>query len=516
MTALTRAPAAAEERTSAEVDPVVAILGLAFIGGVAVRAIPVVPADFPLNDGGLFATMIEGLARHGLWIPAFIRYNGGSIPFAYPPLALELGAVLHLMGIATTTILQWVPFILSCLTIPAAYLALRAMIGDRMHAAVATLFFALLPRSYEWLISGGGLTRSLGLLLALLALWRLATYTATGRRWVAVQGGLVAGLAATSHPEAAMLITTGALILLARQRDLRRIGWLVVAGLIATIAALPWLVSVIAQHGLLPFLAALGSRGVVYPVVLLNLLSLRFTDEVYFALGSLLGIVGLVHSLLEHRWWPSIWLVLTFLLIPGGSATYAMLPWSVLISIAVLDLIGPKLRASWRRSAIVSAAVLVFILSVWTSQLPSTILRSLSPDVRGAMVAVRSSSGDDAYLVITGSNWARDRVSEWFPFLAGRVSVTAPQGFEFRTTQEWDRLLEIDRQAQACASQGVPCLLRLESTVSFSAVFVPKGPSQDPPDDCCVSLRDDIRNSPAFVVTYDGPGATIAFLKSVN
>ena len=80
MATVTGATVVAKERSWADVDPVVAILGMAAIGGVAVRAIPVVQADFPLNDGGLFATMIEGLARHGLHIPAFTRYNGGTIP----------------------------------------------------------------------------------------------------------------------------------------------------------------------------------------------------------------------------------------------------------------------------------------------------------------------------------------------------------------------------------------------------------------------------------------------------
>ena len=35
---------------------------------------------------------------------------------------------------------------------------------------MATLAFALIPRSYEWLIMGGGITRAPGMLFALLAL----------------------------------------------------------------------------------------------------------------------------------------------------------------------------------------------------------------------------------------------------------------------------------------------------------------------------------------------------------
>ena len=513
MTALTRAPAVAEERSRAQVDPVVAILGLAIIGGVAVRAIPVVPADFPLNDGGLFATMIEGLARHGLLIPAFTRYNGGTIPFAYPPLALELGAVLHLMGIATTTILQWVPFILSCLTIPAAYLALKAMIGDRMHAAVATLFFALLPRSYLWVISGGGITRSLGLLLALLALWRLARYTKSGRRLHAVQGGVLAGLAATSHLEAALLITTGALILLARGRDWRKAGWLLAAGCVAAVVASPWIASVVVNHGLAPFESASSSRWTFYPIATLQLLGLRFTEETYFALGSLLGIVGLVQALLSRTLWPFAWLLLIFIVIPGGAPTYAMLPWSVFVGIAVLDVIGPRLSPARRPIALGSAAAVVFVSSVWTSQAPLTTLRVLSPETRAAMESVSSYGGASRYLLVTGSPWPLDATSEWFPYLTGKVSVATVQAYEFSGAQAWTNRIDMYSQVQACATEGVDCVLQQLDKLHLDAVFIPKGPQGGSTrDDCCAALRTELRQSPRFVMIYDGPGATIGLV----
>ena len=512
MTALTRAPAVEEERSRAQVDPVVAILGLAIIGGVAVRAIPVVPADFPLNDGGLFATMIEGLARNGLLIPAFTRYNGGTIPFAYPPLALELGAVLHLLGIATTTILQWVPFIFSCLTIPAAYLALKAMIGDRMHAAVATLFFALLPRSYLWLISGGGITRSLGLLLALLALWRLAAYASGGRRWVAIQGGLLAGLAAMSHLEAAALVTTGAVVLLTRHRSRTTASWLLLAGLVATMATLPWVLPVVARHGLGPFLAAGGSRGISYPVAILQLLGLRFTGEAYFALGSALGIIGLVLACLRQLWWPLGWLLLIFAVIPGGAPTYALLPWSILISIAVVGFIGPEIQSRWRPLGIATAASILVLTSVWNAQLGQTALDALDPASRAAMDWTRGSKDPNHYLIVTGANWALDSTSEWFPYLTGHVSVATVQGKEFTDTASWASAVSLGGRVQACSTRGLDCLITLRRDVEFDAVYVPKPASGASSADCCVALRNDLRRSSDYRIIYDGPGATVATL----
>ncbi len=514
MATLASEAAVPRETSLGQVDAVTAILALAMLGGVAVRAIPVVPASFPLNDGGLFATMIEGLAHHGLAIPAFTRYNGGTIPFAYPPLALEFGAILHLLGLATTTILQWVPFVFSCLTIPAAYLALREMIGDRMHAAVATLFFALLPRSYLWLISGGGITRSLGLLLAILALWRLAAFTSTQHRSAAVQGGLLAGLAAMSHLEAAVLVTTGAIVLLARQRDWGRVWWLVLAGIVATAIAAPWFVSVIYRHGIEPFEAATLSRGISYPAALLSILSLNFTEEAYFALGSILGIVGLAHALLNRTLWPLGWVLMIFALMPGGGPTYAMLPWSVLISIAVIDAIGPHIRPTRKPVALAAAATVVLLASVWASQLPQNTLHTLSPEVRAAMDIVRRDSSQKTYVVISGVNWAQDATSEWFPYLTSKVSIATAQGSEFSSVDAWKTVIALDSEAQQCADRDASCLVQLSSDAPFKGVFLPKETvGRTVSGDCCMALRTSLRSSPLFAVTYDGPGATIAVLK---
>ena len=60
------------------------LVAAALILGSIVRLIPVLGSDFPINDGGLFAAMIDDLVRHGPSLPRVVDYNGGDIPFAYP------------------------------------------------------------------------------------------------------------------------------------------------------------------------------------------------------------------------------------------------------------------------------------------------------------------------------------------------------------------------------------------------------------------------------------------------
>ena len=64
------------------------------IVGLVVRAVPLVAAGFPLNDGGLFYAMAEDVRRAGFALPMYSSYNGVGIPFVYPPLAFYLAAAL--------------------------------------------------------------------------------------------------------------------------------------------------------------------------------------------------------------------------------------------------------------------------------------------------------------------------------------------------------------------------------------------------------------------------------------
>ncbi len=47
-----------------------------------------------VNDGGFFFSMTRDLEASNFRIPAFTTYNGGHIPFAYPPLGFYLAAIL--------------------------------------------------------------------------------------------------------------------------------------------------------------------------------------------------------------------------------------------------------------------------------------------------------------------------------------------------------------------------------------------------------------------------------------
>ena len=174
------------------------LLGAALLLGVIVRLAPVAAHDFPLNDGGLFYQMALEIRQAGFALPAATRYNADGIPFAYAPLGFYLAALVGGSPQGILEAVRWIPPLVACAMLPMFVLLARALLPSARSVVAATFAFALLPRAYLWLIMGGGLTRSLGMLFTMAALWQAhALYTR--RDWrLALTTGLCAALAVLS------------------------------------------------------------------------------------------------------------------------------------------------------------------------------------------------------------------------------------------------------------------------------------------------------------------------------
>src|SRR6266545_6504676 len=148
------------------------IVLFAVIIGLLLRiAFPLI-APFPLNDGGLFYTMIRDLQANNYALPVFTTYNQAQIPFAYQPLAFYLGSLLSdFTRVDPLNILRLLPPIISAAGIPVFYLLAKEFLPNKTYAALATLLFAFAQRIFAWQIMGGGITRSFGFLFALLTMY---------------------------------------------------------------------------------------------------------------------------------------------------------------------------------------------------------------------------------------------------------------------------------------------------------------------------------------------------------
>ncbi len=262
--------------------------------GALVRLIPAVRFPFPVNDGGLFYVIMQDLIQNGFRFPAYTTYNSAHIPFAYPPLALYLGALISAgLDIPLISLLQWLPPIVTILTIPVFYLLSRTILESRFQAALATVAYAVLPRTYDFPGMGGGLTRSLGLLFMLLTLASAFRFYTTQCWRYLLPFGAFSALLFASHPE--YTIHTCAIIVLM---------WIfwgrtkrgIVGSFIITASTLlltsPWWITVILQHGLTPFAVALQT-GWHRWTWWMPLVTMTFSEEPNLGLITAFAIVGI-------------------------------------------------------------------------------------------------------------------------------------------------------------------------------------------------------------------------------
>jgi len=123
---------------------------IAIFLGAFMRFNPTLLSGFAINDGGMFAVMVDDLKASHYLLPAFTTYNHLSIPFAYPPLGFYLGRIASdLFGWSASQTLRWVPAFFASLSVPAFYLLALRLLKNKYYAALSTLFFALMPRALK-------------------------------------------------------------------------------------------------------------------------------------------------------------------------------------------------------------------------------------------------------------------------------------------------------------------------------------------------------------------------------
>jgi hypothetical protein len=481
-------------------------VALATAVGALVRGVPVVRTDFPLNDGGLFAQMIRDLSANAFALPAATHYNGLDLPFAYPPLGLYVAAWLS-QWIPVLDILHLVPLVVSTLTIPVAYLIYRRLLPSEAMALIAAVAFAVMPRSYNWQIAGGGITRSFGFLFGLLAILAGIAMYQSRSRWWPMAAGIALGLSLLSHPQAALFATVSVALLISA----RTLSWrvatvrLAMAIGIAAIVIAPWLITVLGRYGFPTFLGAAQTGG--NPVdAATQFFTFRFSDGLVEVLGFAGGI-GLFICALNRKWLWVAWSAIAFVLGARAGLTYATLPVAGAIAWGVadgfrwlrlplptdpLDLIRPK-RAATLTLVLLVAALLDSIVSPLDARSP---LRSISPSQLQAMEWVAGHTTQDArVLVVAGLPWEIDAIGEWFWPLTHRRSVATVQGSEWlgpgkyataerrhywmlncvvfskqNCAAEWSRVVEhVDlvflTDEPAAAAEGHPCCLQLADRI---------------------------------------------------
>jgi hypothetical protein len=500
--------------------------------GAAVRAYHVLSHGFPLNDGGLFFSMVRDLQAAHYRLPAFTSYNDAGIPYAYSPLGFYLAALVNdWTPLSLVDVFRWLPLVASVLTLVAFADLARRLLASRTAVVTAVLAFALVPRSFIWTLMGGGLTRSLGFLFALVSV-RLLYTTYTQRRWRDVPLlALAAAATVLSHLGTAPFVAfTGVLFLLAYGRDRQAFGMSLAAAAGALVLTAPWWLTVVHMHGFGPFLAASATGGSIFhslslseAVATLAQMGLGTAESVLAVIG-MLGALGFFYSLAMRDWLLPAWWIAIVTLDARQGSTFSTVPIALLAGVAVAHLLLPAMRAvrvstlrrspgraGWSPELVLGLlAVFAAVSALIRTPIPGGVgdMGALSPQELDAFRWVRQRTSPEArFLVVSGTPWEIDRTSEWLPVLTGRKSVATVQGYEWRPIGQFIRKKREYNDLQGCANWVAQCLddWAVATGRWYTYVYVPKSPDRD----CCRLLRYSLERDPEFRMVYNGRGAAL-------
>ena len=508
---------------------VIVTLAAIVVVGALLRFLPAATHDWPYRDGGLFFAMIGDILANGFVLPETTSYQGGVIPFAYPPLAFYLAAGLELFtGMERADVLRLLPPFVSVLCIPAMYLVAREAAPSTRHALLATTFYVALAGLTDVLIAGGGLTRAMGFLFALVAAWQGFRMYATGRWRNVAATAIVAGLAVLSHPEAGVFIAVALGSALLFHRTLRSLLQTITAAVGALLIASPWLVTVIARHGVAPFLSALAvpRRDLFDSVIAYVFLFLIAAPAV-----GLLDIAGQVRQARRRQPQLIVWRVGVFAFDLRYSPIAGGPPVSILAAIGALDVLAPLsslvLRAAHsrgrlhriaaeplRRSVIGLVVVLAFVPAVRAVASYTEPQGAITAADRQAMAWIRDHTDPSTRVVTLATDqWGSDLVSEWMPAISGRVSLTTSQGLEWAARDIRSAQEAAESDLRTCMGADAACIaswLSRHDPDGRAVIFV-AGPASAGSigHACCAEIRAALAGSELFQVLSEDAGGTI-------
>lgn len=458
----------------------IVLLVLAFLIGIVVRWNFVAPSDFPINDGGFFYSMISDLIASNFKLPKFTTYNLAEIPFSYPPLAFYLvGGINKISGLPIMEVMHYLPLGISILTIPAFYAASKIFFPEsQFYRALATYLFATLPRSFEWFVMGGGITRSLGFIFALLTLFFYSKAARDQRVGISLfLAALCSSLTVLSHPVASIFLAFSIVVITIYLWP-TKIIYPVAIGVLAVLLASPWWVAVIKNNGLSPFIGASNTGHLDwFNARYLLTQNFDFENRFFLHLVSFLAIMGLFSRHKRKALFLGILVGLGYLVVPRGGVDLLTAYLALLGTLGFAMLVevwgkgkfdqekkGKELMGFDGKSRILLIYLIIysFIGAYSYKYVDGKADMHLSEGDYQAMVWIRENTDatDRMMHLPPNSNfqdWWNDYLGEWMPVLTERHNVATVQGYEW-LPGEFSHRIEQYIALRGCAIQGANCV----------------------------------------------------------
>lgn len=477
--------------------------------GLLVRIPYFIHSDFPLNDGGLFMLMINAIKMNNYFLPEVVHYNGEQIPFAYPPFALYVAAIISALGFDVIEVIRYLPLVFNILTICAFILLASKVLNNRYTLLFAAILFPIIPKSYEWLIMGGGITRSVGFFFTVLSIYIAILISSNLRTIYFVLLIVSISIAVLSHPEwgiTAILISS-LIIFIKANNKVYGIGILAAMGIGTLLLTSPWWANIILRFGFQPFVAASTSSYWGFADFLRRVIRLEIFTQT-FTIMSWAAVIGFLYYASKRDWLIPVWLLLVYLTTPRDAPSAATVPYAMLSALGVYLIV--KYLASWTLNILDNSHILVkfssylnlsklilpafniiasiVIVGIFMATLffhDSNSLNALTHEERDAMEWIKNNTPHEAsFLVLSPSAyWHDDYVAEWFPALSERRSITTVQGLEWVYDENWHQVVnkvQMIKSIQAIELPGdIPHRLyeylesKFSNQINFVSVFLP-------------------------------------------
>lgn len=508
----------------------------AVLFGAIVRFYPAIANGFPLNDGGMFYTMVQDLQANGFKLPEYTTYNQADIPFAYPPFGFYAAALLSALGPGSDLwVFLYLPALVNSLSIVAFYLFARETLNSRLTAALATILYALSSRAFLWQVMGGGITRAFGILFLLLMFWQAVKLfrasTADGNGLQGTRPHLLLTIlfgagAVISHPQTALHAALGGfLIFLFFGRTRRGFFSAALVGAGVIVASALWWGPVFIQHGFAPLLSAgqTSQRTLEFYLIVLqlhlplNILTIPFLILFY---------IGLWISIRERNFFHITWIMLAYLIDPRGADGIALLPEAMLGAMGLIQLAAwiQREKADQAESLMLKRGSLnlVFGLFIWfvltaavaDFQLVNTSVKHADLEV---IEWVNANAGQDKhFLLATGREFSMtDPLQEWFPALTGQKSLTTMQGLEWTLADGFFPWYEQLTEFQKCADMACVENWSTRNGVEFDylIILIPDETETGGLTDSLKSLGQSARNSDSQVLVFESDHALVFEVK---
>jgi hypothetical protein len=417
---------------------------IVFAVALAVRAPYYLDGFRPLNDGGMFALILDHLRVTGLRWPLFIDYNHLHIPLEYPPLGFYFSVLATYLPMQNTLlVMTWLPLLFNLATVAAAYFIAQEVFEDPFLRMMTAVVYSVIGWSAMWLTMGGGITRSPGEFFALASIALFLRSCNRRSLRFAMLAGVFGGLTVMTHLESSVLIVASLPFLAAVfPRPLENLARLVVAGCVGTFVALPWILWIWTHLGFGPMVNALHSGA----------------DPMHYVF-SLWVVVAAALILSWAAHFPYVmWFVVELFILRRNPHTHNVVIRSIILVwiASVLVALFPRfLRSlSWKRAVTAVIAVAMALpmsgIILWHSDRLQNLKKNpraqLSVPEREAMQAVPSYAAPGARFIVLSERteaWYLDFPSEWFPYYSGRQCLNTVQGREWLPDRDFAHAVEI-------------------------------------------------------------------------